>query len=261
MSKHILAVTTLLFLTFALAGKNASAATIEYYGGCSIGLHGEIDSKTPQQLKHAIDLLNRGHCKGSSEDERDIGTTGMVYLQSPGGDLVSAIALGRLIRHASLSTRVDGSCASACVLVELGGVYRTGFGRFGLHRPYATSYSDSLEAARTKVRQANALVAAYLTEMGIPARLLDVMNATPPDEIEWLYGDKVTDIAQLDELQILGVDPGTQDLVYSKLAEQLGISKSELYARLQRAHVVCDPIFGNTTKYLHCLGAIEKGVK
>ena len=53
-----------------------------------------------------------------------------VVLQSPGGNLIAGLEIGKIIRAKNFNTLVPGSsmCASACALAWLGGVACTRFG-------------------------------------------------------------------------------------------------------------------------------------
>jgi len=221
---------------------------------CTISVEGTIDKNTPQQLKIAIDKVKRNKC-GTGESWASSGT---VELSSPGGDMEAAIESGRLIRRTSLSTRINRSCASACVLVQLGGVLRSVFGKIGLHQPYSTSYSDSIASAEVNVQKANGLISSYLAEMHIPLRLLDVMNATSPGDVRWLDPFNYDEYEKLvDELQIRGWDPVFRDVFDSNMAKVLGLSRSEYYARQQRATFLCKNKIA-TDSYWECFRSVFK---
>jgi hypothetical protein len=59
-------------------------------------------------------------------------------LDSPGGDVDSAIEIGRLLRERSADADVhhDMACVSACVLMLVAGKAREIEGKVGIHRPY-----------------------------------------------------------------------------------------------------------------------------
>ena len=128
-------------------------------------------------------------------------------------------------------------CASACVFMFLGGVERWGVGKIGLHRPFSSSISNSTKEARLSFEKTNQLIKEYLSEMNVPPRLLDVMNAVPPGKIKWL--DIETDWALLKELYIVGTDPVFQEESDSAAAKFLGISKKEFYRRQMKADAIC----------------------
>lgn len=66
---------------------------------------------------------------------------GVVYLNSPGGDLFAGMVLGAMLHDRGLTAvvNVGSECESACALALLGGSRRLVFGdneRFGFHRQY-----------------------------------------------------------------------------------------------------------------------------
>lgn len=120
-----------------------------------------------------------------------------VVLESRGGDLDAALAIGRMIRAAGLTTLVGRSeaegcapradcsrerpqgmrfkgyvsapaeCSGTCLLVLAGGVRRVGFGVTGASLPALDSFRT-----RTRGAQAATLIADYLADMGISAGLV-----------------------------------------------------------------------------------------
>ena len=63
-----------------------------------------------------------------------------MYLDSPGGSLVPAIAIGKLVRQKGYATVVldQSTCNSACALIWLAGTprYLEGAGNLGFHASY-----------------------------------------------------------------------------------------------------------------------------
>jgi len=131
-----------------------------------------------------------------------------LFLDSPGGDAVEAMRIGRLIRDLRMWTEVplrignmayslshpkgvsltDSNCSSACFLIFAAGIYRLG-DHVGVHRIFVNHKHlrsmKPVEAAELtgKVTQA---VSAYLSEMGVPVHLIERIKAIPSKEIEWL---------------------------------------------------------------------------
>jgi hypothetical protein len=133
-------------------------------------LDGEIDPSVPARLAEALDRVD--------------GTIA-VWMNSPGGNLYAGMQLGRLIRkHGAWTHIIDpgtllpGQCYSACSLAFLGGVFRfAGSGaRYGVHRASTTGRLDLGE-------QLTSAIAAYIREMGVDARLLDLWTKAGPDEM------------------------------------------------------------------------------
>lgn len=120
----------------------------------------------------------------------------VVELDSDGGDIDAALAMGRLLRRASAAARIsrDSRCASACVLVLAGAVGRSVEGPVQIHRPYrieprALGYA----AAQSVFRERNRRIGEYLDEMNVPRRLLDAMIAVPPESARQLSAAELAD--------------------------------------------------------------------
>lgn len=134
-----------------------------------------------------------------------------VRLVSPGGDIVEAIKIGKLIRNNFIPTfaplyfegkpicaglseeQVDNGecgCTSACFLIWAAGVDRKG-NVLGLHRPYfQKEYFKDLSASEAEIKYATMSndVRIYLANMDIPENIIEKMFATGSDEI--LYIDE-----------------------------------------------------------------------
>ena len=118
----------------------------------------------------------------------------MVQLDSPGGSVDDALAIGRLIRERGLSTRVaDGAlCASSCPIIFASGEARHA-GReaaVGVHQIYAAALSatpiDALSVAGVAMADAQSVTAEitrHLSLSGVdPALWLHALE-TPPDRL------------------------------------------------------------------------------
>jgi hypothetical protein len=124
--------------------------------------------------------------------KRDV-SGAIVYLNSPGGSLTAAMALGRILRAAGFETRVGARaadtgrlmaavCYSACPFVLAGGVRRQlePGSVLGVHR-IENRTPDPDETASERRARFESLN--YLAEMGIDAGLLDIMEVVPYDTI------------------------------------------------------------------------------
>lgn len=117
----------------------------------------------------------------------------VVYLNSPGGSLVSAMQLGRAVRAHAFDTRVGtrtvdavrataGTCHSACPFILAGGVRRSveAGSQIGLHRAEnRVPVGDEVAFQRVVETQ----VADYLAEMGLRTDFATIMSAIPHDQI------------------------------------------------------------------------------
>jgi len=125
----------------------------------------------------------------------------IVDLESSGGNPLVAIAIGRLIRVLGYSTHVSvGYCASACGLIWLAGNQRfTGAtGKVGFHAAYNSRTLQEVGAA-------NALIGAYLNELGLSDKAIYYVTHANPTHMQWLNAsdaDKVGILAEvLSDLQ------------------------------------------------------------
>lgn len=120
-----------------------------------------------------------------------------VALNSPGGSVEDAIAIGNLIREKGFSTSVAAGalCASSCPLVLAGGVTRSAESgaAVGVHQVYARVASGDLprgiEAAGNAMSDAQrmtALITRHLSAMGVDAALWLHALETPPTRLYYL---------------------------------------------------------------------------
>jgi hypothetical protein len=124
----------------------------------------------------------------------------VVYLNSPGGSLVTAMQVGRVFREHGFETRVGartrdstrpgpGTCYSACPFVLAGGV-RRGLepgSTIGVHRA-ANRVQVPDESRFQSVVEAQAVE--YLGEMGVSTELAALMAGIPHDRIRELTVDE-----------------------------------------------------------------------
>ncbi len=117
-----------------------------------------------------------------------------VYLNSPGGDFLTGIRLGRLLRAKAAWTNIGkqtsgkslpepGECYSACAMAYLGGYYRfaTNGARYGVHRTWKDGASSETDLDSGQIISAAA--SAYIFEMGADGRLLDLIVSAGKDEL------------------------------------------------------------------------------
>lgn len=111
-----------------------------------------------------------------------------VYLNSPGGSVTEALALGRIVREAGLSTSVEPGdiCLSACPYVFAGGVVRHApeGALLGVHQHYygENTVLPAFMAVRD-IQRGQAEVMDYLSEMGIDLSVMQPALSTPPEDI------------------------------------------------------------------------------
>lgn len=153
-----------------------------------------------------------------------------VYLDSEGGDVYSAMTIGRMFRKARVYALLSNGnkCMSSCVLLLAGAVNRSivDGARVGIHRPYSTDTDpasfDDLQAKTTKL---GVDVSAYLSEMNNPNSLYESMKLIPSENI------KILSYLELETFGLNDKDPVFAELNDNAEAKRAGVSKSEFLAR------------------------------
>ncbi|MCO5064373.1 MAG: hypothetical protein M9924_08135 [Rhizobiaceae bacterium] len=146
---------------------------------------GSIEPGTASRLAHELEARSP-----------DIRT---VSLNSPGGSLDEAMAMGKLLRESGLATEVpDGAvCASACPLLFAGGVARSAGQRaaIGVHQFYARPVAGlrgSLDAM-SDAQLTTARISRHLTDMGVdPTAWLHALD-TPPSSLYYYSSWELAD--------------------------------------------------------------------
>lgn len=109
----------------------------------------------------------------------------VVVLNSGGGNLHSGLEIGKAIRLRGFATAVPPGalCASACALTWLAGSPRLldAESKLGFHAAYRLVDGKASESGA-----ANALVGAYLNQMGLSDRAIVYVTSAPPEGVEWL---------------------------------------------------------------------------
>ncbi len=186
--------------------------SVEVRPGRFVALHGRILPGSEGVVRAALDRAGAGRPT--------------VLVDSPGGSIAPALAIGRLIRARGLAVAVarvagggptdaDAQCASACVLVLAAGVGRSvGPGaEVGVHRLVDwTTYSRTWDVYRVLRRRGRvvgrelvsrrilssrevyadapprdyAAVERYLAEMGETPELAALMRGTPAARLHWM---------------------------------------------------------------------------
>ena len=109
----------------------------------------------------------------------------IVAFESPGGNLLAGIEIGKAIRLKGFSTFVpDGvRCASACALAWLGGRsrYMSETANVGFHAVYVKAEGQAAVSSA-----GNAVVGAYLNQLGLPTAAIIYITEAPPEGMQWL---------------------------------------------------------------------------
>ena len=193
---------------------------------CSYRIIGTITSQDTQAAAHIPAQIPKG-------------ASLRVFLDSPGGDVDAAMAIGRMLRSRGAIAQIlpNRLCASACVLILAGATNRiiaTG-SRVGIHRLYTASTSHKDYAAlQAEYRQEESKVKAYLREMNVPESLYDAMMQFPSENIHFLS------TAELESYRLSNMDYVAEDLANSRAATRYGLSKPEYLRRSAQATKQCD---------------------
>lgn len=109
----------------------------------------------------------------------------VVVLNSGGGNLLAGLEIGKAIRLRGFATAVppDALCASACALTWLAGTPRLmdAQSKLGFHAAYRLVNGKASESGA-----ANALVGAYLNQLGLSDKAVVYVTSAPPEGVEWL---------------------------------------------------------------------------
>ncbi|CAM5518207.1 hypothetical protein MAUB1S_08647 [Mycolicibacterium aubagnense] len=139
-----------------------------------------------------------------------------VVFNSEGGNVMTAIRLGRLIRTAGLNTyqlrQID--CVSACALAFMGGVNRAAEpGSIGVHRSsFSPDASVSTADAVAGVQALTANIITYLNDMGVDPKLLALALSYDRSDMRYLSSSEMADlrVTTMDVALLAPTTPGTQ---------------------------------------------------
>lgn len=205
-----------------------------------IQMTGPITAEDPTKLREILSTYD-------DHDIRDIS----VSLDSPGGNLLAGIVIGRILNErseiVSASVSNKGSpaiCASACVYIYLGADYRylSDDGLIGVHQFNSTNSELDGVKAMSSAQVISAMIISYIQEMRADTELFTRMSETPAEGIDFISR------ADLEKWNVV-TGP-----VYSETSEYENINGS-LGLRLK--HV---SLYGTSTMFLVCGGSGVIGV-
>jgi hypothetical protein len=165
-----------------------------------------------------------------------------VMLTSRGGDLDTAMRIGRTLRSRDATTFSYEECLSACVFILISGVQRDAIAPIGvshvgvgIHRFYFASLPGFPESAdvKTRYQAVKRAVLNYLDEMNVAPDLVSMMEAVPPDKIRYLTEQ------QASQLLITGTDPVWEEREVGREAYRLNLSSSEYRHRREAVETTC----------------------
>ncbi len=242
----VVAVAGIVAMVLATASLAASAATltvkanrdVEEDDSLRILIEGSISSRDVVEIKAVLAKYPRH--------------TPRVALDSNGGDIEAAMAIGRALRVRDASVSVGmppRKCYSSCVLIYAAGVERENYGDLvekyrhleaggsgiGIHRFYFSHLSASattadIQAARNKQKER---IRSYLSDMNVSTQLLDAMEATPPEAMRMLT------LKELRSFGLVARDPVYDEKVVAGRAAYFGLTSSEYRKRSVEAKDYC----------------------
>lgn len=175
----------------------------------------------------------------------------IVHLNSPGGDGLAALEIGRLLRQAHAHVFVSDKCSSACVFIFMGGVVRQASPHsLGIHQARITKTHKTTKKredvdtskdprARDLWVKGNLEFSAYRQEMGISDAFEKKMNDTPYETMHWLSPEEAV------SLGLIGIE-----------AQYLRERQEYLYSRFR---VTREELITNTSRVLeNCASEVKK---
>ena len=168
----------------------------------------------------------------------------LLSLNSDGGDVTTALSIGRFIRNLSFPVKsahfevwVFGryKCNSSCVFLIAAGQSRKVYGKVGIHRPYFVELSPNLSTAdigRIRSEQTR-LMKSYFAEMDVPESLLDAMLSIPPENI------KILSESELKQYRIYYDDANFEEKETAELAKQWYLTSAEYRKRVAERSKKC----------------------
>ena len=232
----------LLLIAVRHQAARAEVIQIKRYGpACNLATHaclllikiqGKITAADSDEVKRLVDQT-RQEAKSKQWDV----DPPFVYLDTLGGEVPAAMAIGRLLRKEQIGVQIDpqGICYSACVMVLAGAVTRNIQGKVGIHRPYYDVPKDDISADKLSDQFQKMLqeLRVYFREMNVNEQLADAMLRTEPEHM------RVLDSAELNNYGLTAVDPVAQEIKDLKAAQKLGLSRQEYLRRKVLAETQC----------------------
>jgi hypothetical protein len=218
----------------------------------NIDINGELDATTVESVRKLFEEYHEqqtkwkaGQCDGVKQKGLDYGGFERFSINSRGGSVAAAMAIGRMLREEQKHVIVDGVCISSCVLVLAGAVDRqiSDAAVIGIHRPYFVPSAGQTISSEEVSSAYNIMlknIRAYFGEMGISKRLADDMLATEPENVHVLTRE------ELDKYGLSRLDPTEQqrratanEVLDLKTSNQLGLDRLEYNRRKALGDRLC----------------------
>lgn len=250
-----------LLLTFSLCAEASVSFKAGYKQGTGtqspeITIDGTITNKDVKTFEKILSIADENAKELGLVFEGETHGAVVVELNSLGGDVSSALAIGQHIRQFSAIVAVSEKsvCASSCVFLLAAGNRRVVMGKVGIHRPYmSVDEKMSVSAQKASYRNIESKVKAYLDAMNVPVHLYDRMIRIPPEKVHWLTES---------ELQSYGLnenDPYFDEATTANMAQTFGVSKQDYLSVISEARELCPGPGVTVSAYATCFNQlIEK---
>ena len=216
-----------------------------------VGVKGQISKNALEKLKLSIGQV--------SGDPIPAGL--IVLLDSPGGDGVAAMQMGRLLRKANAHVFVTGQCASACIFVLASGVVRVAPSySVGIHRGRVTMSDSNAKIikevdltdnpqARAALQHFESQAPLYFAEMGMSPELFPLMQS---HQLKGVYRLSSTEIAKTKLSGFDGAYLQQRAAFYRKQTGPYRMDEDELKSRTQKVASRCSGFEKHHTEFISC---------
>ncbi|HYT41389.1 MAG TPA: ATP-dependent Clp protease proteolytic subunit [Methylomirabilota bacterium] len=118
---------------------------------------------------------------------KDLGPKDTIWFNSEGGHVLTGIQIAQLIKKKGWNTSVASNdlCTSTCALIWLAGKPR-----FAMPKSHIGFHGVYFSEDKKPSTGGNAIVGAYLAELGFNYNTIYFLTQSPPDEMEWLDIEK-----------------------------------------------------------------------
>jgi hypothetical protein len=166
--RHVLAIAILLLATPVAVAANIEVKQVDS-AAALVMVEGDLELSDIEVFRSRVAPLSKA----------------TVAFRSDGGSLLAGIRIGMLIRVKNFTTIVPDAaqCASACAVAWLGGAHRfLGAGsKVGFHAAYVQKAGGATESG-----PGNAVLGAYLDQIGLPEDAIVYITQAAPNSMKWL---------------------------------------------------------------------------
>jgi hypothetical protein len=206
-----------------------------------LDIRGEITTADVDEAKRLIEQTHQ-----EADSKKWEFSPPLVELDTPGGNVPAAMAIGRLLRkeYATAQMKPFTVCYSSCVLVLAGAVNRNLMpeSKVGIHRPYLEVPKETVspDNIRELLQKSLQDIRAYFREMNVSEQLADAMLRINPEDLRLLND------AALRGYGLTPQDPIAKEINELKNAQGRGLTRQEYMRRKILAQSRCGDDFSNS---------------